>query len=301
MDTLRHTSSELQTHLGISSVISSARPQSAPLEMEDLFFILQIDPNDSLIALELARRLESRDRCAEALRVLNAVLAIDYRFETVHALAQLEYKLENYDSAFTRLNEALLLAPEASLDLFDLFKTLGNVYVRRGEFDLAEDNYNRAHRINSDSDALLVNFGTLYVQKSDWDEAAERFREALRLNRTNDKAWIGLAICHRSKSDVELAWGNLEAALTYNPINETALGLAIDWSLQEGRDDHALESVRKYLVAGGWSEKMSLAFAWLSWRRGNLKLAKFELERLLAVNPSNTKALELAQQMRIGA
>lgn len=300
MDTLRHTSSELQTQVAASAITPSGQTQAAPLELEDLFFILQIDPNDSLIAIELARRLESRDRCSEALRVLNAVLDIDYRFETVHAVAQLEYKLENYESALARLNEALLLAPEANLDLFDLFKTLGNIYVRRGEFELAEDNYHRAHRINPDSDVLYVNFGTLYVQKSDWDEAADRFREALRINRTNDKAWIGLAICHRSKGDGELAWGNLEAALNYNPINETALGLAIDWSLQEGRDDHALEVIRKYLVAGGWSEKMSLAFAWLSWRRGNTKLAKFELERLLAVNPGNAKALDLMQQMRGG-
>ncbi len=301
MDTLRHSSSETQIHVPAIETTSPDRTDSAPLEMADLYCILQIEPNDSLIAFELARRLESSGNLQDARRVYNGILTIDYRFETVHALGQVEYKMDDVDSAFTRLNEALMIAPESSLDLFDLFKTLGNICVRRGDFDLAEDNYHRAFRINADSDTLAVNFGALYVQRSQWDEAATHFGRALAINRSNDKAWIGLAICHRMKSDHELAWGNLEAALAYNPLNETALGLAIDWSAQEGREFRALELIRSFLVAGGWNEKMSLAFAWLSWRRGDSGRAKLELERLLAVNPMNVQALELSAQLRTGA
>jgi hypothetical protein len=43
---------------------------------------------------------------------------------------------------------------------------------------------------------------------------------------------------------------------------------------------------------------MSLAFAWLSWRRGDIQIARFELERLLAVNPQNEKAIQLVHEMR---
>jgi Tfp pilus assembly protein PilF len=191
-----------------------------------------------------------------------------------------------------------MVAPQTGPEFFELFKTLGNIFVRRGDLDSAEDNYNKAHRLNPDSDVLFVNFGTLFIQRASWDEASNRFRRALGINSTNDKAWVGLAICHRMKGDFELAWGNIEAALEYNPLNEVALGLALDWAIQDGREFRALELIRQFLIEGGWNEKMSLAFAWLSWRRGETRIARLELERLLAVNPENTTAIQLVHDMR---
>lgn len=297
MEILRPTSSDTHLYRIAESQNKSAVP--APrLDLEDLYCILQIQSNDSFIALELAQRLRIRGRLDEALKILQNILKIDYRFETLHALGQVEYQLDMIEESFANLHHAMLIAPETSPEFFELFKTMGNIFVRRGDLDSAEDNYNKAHRLNPDSDALFVNLGTLSIQRSNWDEALHHFRKALELNRSNDKAWVGLAICHRIKGDGELAWGNIEAALEYNPLNEVALGLSIDWGSQEGKEFRALELIRNFLVEGGWNEKMSLAFAWLSWRRGDTVMARFELERLLAVNPANTQALTLVQEMR---
>jgi tetratricopeptide (TPR) repeat protein len=259
---------------------------------------LQVEPNDSFMAMELAKRLRSRGRLDEARKILGGVLKIDYRFETLHALGQVEYQLDQIDDSFTHLQAATLIAPEHSSEFFELFKTMGNIFVRRGDFDSAEDSYNKAHRIQPESDILHVNFGTLLIQQQAWDEACGRFRKALEINPENDKAWVGLAICHRVKSDHELAWGNVEAALEYNPLNEVALGLALEWGAQDGREFRALDLIRGFLIEGGWNEKMSLAFAWLSWRRGDSQIARFELERLLAVNPMNTTAIQLVNEIR---
>jgi tetratricopeptide (TPR) repeat protein len=178
---------------------------------------------------------------------------------------------------------------------------MGNIFVRRGDLDSAEDSYNKAHRINPDSDVLYVNIGTLAIQRGGWDEALDKFRTALHLNSTNDKAWVGLALGHRMKGDFELAWGNVEAALEYNPLNEVALGLALEWSTYDGREFRVLELIRNFLIEGGWNERMSLAFAWLSFRRGERSQASLELERLLAVNPANVQALNLIEEMRRSA
>lgn len=310
MDTFRLTSSATQNHTQTHqqttrevtpakiSALVPATPVVPTLELEDLYCILQIEPNDSFMAMELAKRLRARGRLDEARKILSGVVKIDYRFETVHALAQIDYQMDRIGEAFIGLQEAALIAPENSGELFELFKTLGNIFVRRGDLDSAEDNYNKAHRLNAESDLLWVNFGTLEIQRQKWDEAVQRFRRALELNSSNDKAWIGLAIGHRMKGDWELAWGNLEAALEYNALNEVALGLALDWGAQEGREFRVLELIRKFLVEGGWNEKMSLAFAWLSWRRGDTGLARLELERLLAVNPANEQALQMVLEMR---
>ncbi len=281
----------------LSSKISAIKERPG-LDLIDLYMILQINPNDSLIAMELAKRLRARNRLDESARILRNVIKIDYRFETLGALAQVEYQLDELDLAFGHLQQAILIAPENAEGLFDAFKTLGNIFVRNGDFDSAEDNYFKAHRLNPRSDLLHVNLGTLAVQKQNWDEASEKFRAALDLNRTNDKAWVGLALCHRVKGDWELSWGNVEAALEYTPVNEVALGLALDWSTYQGREFRALELIRQFLIEGGWNEKLSLAFVWLSYRRGEAACAKLELERLLAVNPKNDQALALAADLR---
>jgi len=302
LEILRPTSSETEnSQLAQLKSSLTAKPAEPKLDLEDLYLILQLQPNDSFMALELAKRLRDSGKLQEAHKVLQGIVKIDYRFATIHTLAQIEYQLDQIDDAFTHLQEAVSIASEESPEFFELFKTMGNIFVRRGDLDSAEDSYNKAYRLMPASDVLQVNFGTLYIQRQNWDEAADRFRKALELNITNDKAWVGLAICHRMKADHELAWGNVEAALEYNPLNEVALGLALDWGSQEGREFRVLDLIRQFLVEGGWSERMSLAFCWLSWRRGEGQIALFELERLLAVNPGNATALQLLGEIRKSA
>jgi tetratricopeptide (TPR) repeat protein len=291
----------LRQDVGVETTVfkNPVQSQDTDFDLEDLYLILQMDPNDSLIALKLAEQLRELGRFDEALKILRNVVKIDSRFETLNALAQVEYQLDRLDDSFEHLQQALMIAPEHSPLLFDVFKTLGNIFVRRADFDSAEDSYNKAHRLRPDSDVLYVNIGTLAIQRSGWDEAVDKFRHALQLNMSNDKAWVGLALGHRMKGDFELSWGNLEAALEYNPLNETALGLALDWSTYDGREFRVLELIRNFLVEGGWNERLSLAFAWLSFRRGERAAARLELERLLAVNPANEQALKLINEMRL--
>lgn len=299
MEVLEATVEILNLPSRTEEIQNQITPKVQPkLELEDLYCILQIEPNDSLIAFELGRRLREMGRLDEALRVFRGILKIDWRFETLNALAQVEYQMDMIDEAFDHLQQAVVVAPAESDELFDVFKTLGNIFVRRGDFDSAEDSYFKAHRLNPDSDTLHVNLGTLSIQRANWDEALEKFRSALSLNPLNDKAWVGLAIGHRMKGDFELSWGNIEAALEYNPLNEVALGLALDWSTYDGREFRVLELIRNFLIEGGWSERLSMAFAWLSYRRGERDRARLELERLLAVNPENLQALQLLEEIR---
>ena len=265
------------------------------LDLTDLYCILQIEPNDSLIALELARQLGELGRRGEAVEIFRRVVKIDYRFRTLFALGCAEYAVDEFKRADKALARALQIASATESDLFEVHKLLGNIAVRRGDFEAAEESYNRAHRLQPRSDVLAVNMGTLALQRREWDYALERFRFALLINRANDKAWVGLALGHRIKGDGELAWGNLEAALEYDPRNETALGLVLEWGPPEGRSHRALELIRKYLIAGGWNEQLSLAFAQLAAEFGEIFLARLELERVLAVNPLS----EGAERLRI--
>lgn len=177
--------------------------------------------------------------------------------------------------------------------LFDIFKNIGNIYVRCHDFESAEDNYNRAYTLNSDSAPLLVNFGTLEIQKQNWSGAVTRFREAVELDPRSDRAWVGLAIAHRQFGDLDLSWANLARALDLNPENTTALQLALSWVVKDERWTTVCEWLERYLERRSDDPAMSLALAQLWFLAGRWQAARWEAVRALSLDPHLDGATEL--------
>lgn len=239
------------------------------------------------VVLEKSGHVEEAVKCRRALVRLQPTA--DHRLD----LAALYYGLENDAAAFSTYEEALAndAVPEARL--FEVYKNIGNILVRRGDFDGAEDFYNRAFTIEPKSDALLVNFGTLEINRDDLEAAAARFRSAIDVNENSDRAWVGLALVHRSKGDFELSWANLERALDLNLANRTALKLIVEWAVRDGRVQAAATRLESYLMTDGEDAEMAFAFAKCLTLLGRFDEALFECERVVALDPEQEEALRL--------
>ena len=229
-------------------------------------------------------------------------------------LAYLQPDFDNY----ARYGQALLdggeldLALEAFFDatlrvedenslLFEVYKNMGNIYVRKGDFDSAEESYHKAFALTPDSDVLQVNLGTLSVQKQDWSEAQDRFRKALELNSLNDKAWVGMGLCHYQVGEAHLAQATLENALDICPANRTAVHLMASWSLQANSVDRAVERLQDYLATQESDVDMSLVLIHLFCHQQKLDLAKIELERALCWEPMRGDLVQLAEKFQEAA
>lgn len=163
------------------------------------------------------------------------------------ALAEVFYQLGREQDAEALYRKALDLIEYDSPLLFNIHKNLGNISIKAGDFEEAEESYNRAYTLNPHSDLLFVNYGTLEIQKGNIELALQRFREAVELNAQNDKAWVGIALIHREKGDHELAYANIEKALDIEPGNKVALKIFVEWSFSEYRFDRAIERIEAYL------------------------------------------------------
>jgi tetratricopeptide (TPR) repeat protein len=304
--------SRLQSQIDFIKSKTFSEPDLAPgvpsqvvpfseLTLTDLYQLLQLDPYSTSAALELGRRLRRSGHTVEAVQVFESLCHIDNGFATLFELGLAYYQNDQMDPSLRSLQQAVLVSAEEDPDLMEVFKTIGNIFVRIGDFDSAEDAYNKAIRLQPESATLMVNLGTLEIQRSAWEKATERFRDALRLQSANDKAWVGLALCHRHRGDLELSWANLDTALSWNPCNDTALHLAVDWASTDQREGHLLKLLRQFLLAGGWNIKLSLIFAWLSWSRGDRFSANIELERVLTTDPSCESGWNLRNKMRASA
>jgi tetratricopeptide (TPR) repeat protein len=181
--------------------------------------------------------------------------------------------------------------------LFSAFKNIGNIKVRSGDFEGAEEFYHKAFTINPLSDVLLVNLGTLEIQKSQFEKALYRFRQAVEINPLNSRGWIGLAIAHREYGDLELAWGNLEKALDINTSEETALELAVQWGIKDGKIDSLLQRMNSYLLENPDDMHMRAQLARVLIIGGRLNPAKSCLENSLKKDPKHQELIEISQSI----
>lgn len=245
----------------------------------------------------LAQCLDKLGRVEESIIAYKAYAQTDYRFDSLFGYATSLYKLNRDQEALEKYYEALAILTEENGDLFELYKNMGNIFVRQGDFDGAEEYYNKAYTVKPESDVLLVNFGTLEVQRNDFDKSLYCFRKAVEINPDNDKAWIGLAMVHNQFADVELAWANIETAIEINARNRTAVHLAANWALRDGKVQKAIEALEGYLSSVEEDEEMSLALIHLFCTVGQLDNALLEMERVLLWNPNHQEVRDLKKKI----
>lgn len=221
-----------------------------------------------------------------------------HNFKYSYRKAHCHYMLNEDESALNGYYEALSHLQDEEEDLFELYKNMGNIFVRRRDFEAAEESYNKAYTINSQSDILLINFGTLEVQREDFDKALFCFRKAIELNAHNDKAWIGLALVHNHFGDKELAWGNLIKALDIDAFNRTAILLMGHWGFTEEKIKISIEHHKKFLSQFEFDEEITLQLVHIYTQLNRLDLAECEVLKLCLWNPRNENFHLLHKQIK---
>lgn len=207
------------------------------------------------------------------------------------------YHLDQLEESMTLYHE-LLMQVQDRQELFDAYKTMGNIFLRLGDLDSAEESYHRAFTLNNTSDVLCVNYGTLEIQRGHLERALSRYREALAINPQNDKAWVGLALIHRHYGDHELSWGNLQLALDFNKSNVTALQLMAEWSLKDQKVFEVIERLQDYLRDSDQDAEMSLLLAKLFFIINRADLAAIEVTRALSIDPLVSGGREMIQSLK---
>lgn len=227
-----------------------------------------------------------------------ALVEIEPTFENFCDFGRMLEATGDLDGALEAFFEANLRVGEEGSSLFDVFKHMGNIYVRKGDFESAEEFYHKAYTLNPDSDVLQVNLGTLSVQQSDWGRATERFRKAVELNPLNDKAWVGLGLCYQQVGDAHLAQATLENALDIAPSNRTAVHLLSSWSFDQGRVSSAIIRMQDYLSTQESDIEMSLVLIHMFCHERQYALAEIELERALCWAPGREDLIDLQARVR---
>lgn len=232
------------------------------------------------------------------IKAFQTLLGSEMNFENMARLGHCHYQANQDQKAREIYMEALSTVTEESKELFEVYKNMGNIFLKEADFDNAEEFYNKAFTISPKSDVLLVNLGTLALQQQQLDLALNRFREALEINARNDKAWVGLALGHNAMGDLVLSRANLENALDVNPKNRTAVHLAATWAVRDQDESFAIQALENFLSEVDCDEEMSLLLIHLFCVRNQYVEALLEIERLLLWNPADPRLQQIEQEIR---
>lgn len=247
----------------------------------------------------MAEILVETGKRQEALKVRKVLKECHPQFSTFYQYADELYMSGLHDEEALRAYfETLSLMEDPCPQIFEIYKNMGNISVKLSDFDGAEEFYNKAYTIKSDSDTLLINFGTLEVQRGDFDKALFCFRQAIQANEKNDKAWVGLALMHSEYGDHTLAWANLTTALDIQSMNRTAVLLYAKWAFRDHRESAAIPIIENYLSAESFDEELSLILIQLYAYLNEFTKAQLETTKILAWNPNLTAAREIEKQLR---
>lgn len=256
------------------------------LAMNLLRNVLMRRPNEPRALRWLGHCLRETNHLEDAMKCFRALAADPGDEESLLLYGESLYLLGKDAEAVEVYQRLLRRLTETSPALFDVYKNLGNIHVRAGDFEAGEECYNKANTLRCDSDILMVNYGTLEIQRENFSEAVERFRRAVEINASNDRGWVGLAMVHRQMGDLELAKANVELALDINPRNKTALRLLAEWDLHDHDFNSSVRRLTAYLALEGEDVEMSYLLARILTHLGRFGEAALEMERVLALDPT---------------
>jgi tetratricopeptide (TPR) repeat protein len=232
-------------------------------------------------------------RHEKALEALQRLVRHHKNYQNYKSLADQLYAMSYLEDAVEAYMRAMQDFSAPPREQFEIYKNLGNILLRLGDADGAEEFYNKSYTINPDSDVLFVNYGSLYVYRGDYNKALHRFRQAIQLNDKNDKAWVGLAMIHREFGDLELAWANVEKALDIHPANQSAIKLVCDWAMKDNEIEKAIRRIRVYLETQHDDAIVTMWFAKFLYLAGQLSLAKSHIDKAIMLNPNLEGAFEV--------
>lgn len=255
------------------------------LALNILRSVLMREPNHPEALEKMGTHLRESGQIEEALKCFRALSRVKREARSMALLAETLYLMERDEQALNVYRDVLRSVVSDEPKLFEIFKNVGNIHVRAGDFDAAEEFYNKAYTLCPDSDTLMVNYGTLEIQRENLEAAVARFRRAVELNPENDRGWVGLAILHRQMGDMELAAANIARALDINSTNRTALRLAVDWGAQDHNLSPLISRLQDYLAVNGEDAEISFTLAKVLVHMGRLREARIEMERALALDP----------------
>jgi len=153
------------------------------------------------------------------------------------------YELGSMGVALEEVKEAL----RSDANYGPAYNVAALIYAALKEDRLAEENFQRALRINSLDHDANNNYGSFLCQRKREEEGIRYFLEAIRnpLYQNAERSYVNAGMCARRRGDLARAEGYFQQALRLRPGQPQALYQMADLSYSRGSYDQAREYLNR--------------------------------------------------------
>ena len=169
------------------------------------------------VSLGIARALETEKK--KLIVTLIVLILTFYSFLTVR-------RNRDWRDGLTLYQNTLKYSPGSGR----VHNNLGNIYLRKGDYDRALQEYKSAVELKPDLAEGYFNLGEVYSRRKEYDRAVEQYKTAIELNPDLIGAYYGLGIAYRGKGELDKAIKEWEKTLE---IMQDRRGIRLDKSERE--------------------------------------------------------------------
>jgi len=180
---------------------------------------------------------------------------------------------------------------------YEVLRQLGDCYSSVGNYQQAQQCYEKAAIIAPDESAPYVGLGVLAMQQNRLDDAEIAFRVACRLDNRSAKAYAGLAMIAQQRADYKQAFDLYLRCLELDADNLTALLGLFQTSCRMNSFAKVIHYLELYLDMHPGDVSVMFCLAALHTKEGRFEQARAILSDLLALDPANKDAANLMEEL----
>ncbi|MCB1307914.1 MAG: tetratricopeptide repeat protein [Leptospiraceae bacterium] len=256
----------------------------------------ELAPRDSRVALLLGNILAESQNVEEAIEIYEEAIGQQNDDPLLYYNAALQYlKRERYDEAILSFSKAIDSAGPGSIAV-QSHAHLGQIYFRRGNYELAAHHLELAVKMAPDNGKYLYNLGVIQLQMGQEERALYSFRRAMDAGTNEPIVYRSLARALERMQEPQLAERALQNALHLNPQDLPTLFALGD--LQQRQHDllAAAETYKRIvnITPGDQNTEealFQLASIYVEMERGNDAIDV--LEKAANLNPDNPRVYYL--------
>jgi protein O-GlcNAc transferase len=200
------------------------------------------------------------------------------------------------------MNSNLDIPEQALTQHYEVLRELGDCYASVADYQRAQEHYDKAASLAPDEALPYVGLGVVAFQQGKLDDAEIAFKVARRLDKKCAKAYGGLAMVAQYRQNYSEALELYLKCLELDNDNLTALLGLFQTSCQMGSFARVIHYLELYLNMHAGDTAVMFCLATLYMKDGKLQPARQMLMDVLALNPENTDAANLLEEVehRIG-
>jgi tetratricopeptide (TPR) repeat protein len=208
---------------------------------------LQSDPSQGLYQAAMGMVLEAEGKPAEAeQRYLEALYLDPTAVEPMSRLFVL-YQTSRDPEAPGRLSRLLVASLQKKHDSAVHHDWLGQVYMRTGQLDKAEQAFQTAIGLAPKTPEYRINMGSLRAQQDRLQDARTEYEEALKIRPDHPLGLYNLGVTYALQGDLDHAIENLEKAEKAAPPTVALLNSLAQAYEQKGETAKAVAALRRSL------------------------------------------------------